>query len=364
MAETSIHEHGTMEGGGAYNRYARPQAQGIGSALSLLERAVRDICIDGNDPIVIVDYGSSQGKNSLAPMRRAIRTLRARLDPARSVVVYHVDQPSNDFNSLFKVLDTDPDSYARDEPRVFSCAIGRSFYGNVLPPASVHIGWSSYAIVWLSRIPTLIPGHFFAGCSSGPERAEFARQGAHDWKTFLTLRATELRPGGHLVVVHPNAPNTIEDGKSSGFLDLMDQANIVLGQMVAERSITAEARARMVLGSYPRARPELLEPFDSTGTFGSLVVQHCESLVPEDADWVDYQHNGDKEVLATRRAQFFRSTFMPSLASAIEGIEGIDEERVLREFGSRLENGLRQRMIDRPAPLNLIAEVIVVAKQL
>jgi hypothetical protein len=40
-------------------------------------RAVRNIVLDpGDEPVVIADYGSSQGKNSLAPMRIAIRNLR------------------------------------------------------------------------------------------------------------------------------------------------------------------------------------------------------------------------------------------------------------------------------------------------
>ena len=86
MSESSSQPHGVMEGGGAYNRHAKPQAQGIGSALSLFEQVVRDTAIDdGNDPVVIADYGSSQGKNSLAPVRSAIRTLRARFGPSAAL---------------------------------------------------------------------------------------------------------------------------------------------------------------------------------------------------------------------------------------------------------------------------------------
>ena len=358
MSESSSQPHGVMEGGGAYNRHAKPQAQGIGSALSLFEQVVRDTAIDdGNDPVVIADYGSSQGKNSLAPVRSAIRTLRARFGPSRPLVVYHVDQPSNDFNALFRVLDGDRERYVLEEPHVFPCAIGRSFYGSVLPPKSVHIGWSSYAVVWLSRIPTLIPGHFFSLRSTGAVRAEFDRQGAQDWETFLSLRAAELRPGGRLIVVHPNA---IAAGRLPGFLDLMDQANLVLADMVAQGSITADARARMVLGSYPRGRRELLAPFAATGKFQQLILQHCETLVPVDAAWVAYQQDGDEVALAKSHARFFRSTFMPSLASALPG-DG--NEKVLTEFGDGLETALQQRMTNRPMALDLVAEVIIVAKE-
>ena len=170
--------------------------------------------------MVLADYGSSQGKNSLIPMRAAINGLRRRVGPRRAISVFHIDQPSNDFNSLFEVLDADPDRYVADDPEVYPAAIGKSFYENVLPPQSVHLGWSSYAAVWLSRVPAVIPDHFISVCCSGQVREAFDRQAAKDWETFLTLRARELRPRGRLIVLLPGIGH---DGQS-GFESLFDQA--------------------------------------------------------------------------------------------------------------------------------------------
>jgi len=161
--QTTLLSPGVMEGKGAYNKYAKIPAAGAALATPLLEKAVRKITLDPEDqPVVIADYGSSQGKNSLAPMRIAIRNLRERLGPDRPIAVFHIDQPSNDFNSLFEVLSSDPDRYALDEPNVFPSAIGRSFYEQVLPSESVHLAWFSYAAVWLRRIPRSFPAIF--GC--------------------------------------------------------------------------------------------------------------------------------------------------------------------------------------------------------
>jgi hypothetical protein len=171
--------HGVMEGEGAYNRHARVQASGISLALPFLESAARKIVSDSDSqPIVIVDYGSSQGKNSLMPLRAAIGTIRSRFGSNRPILVFHVDQPANDFNTLFELLDSDADRYTLNDANVFPSAIGRSFYERVLPRDHVDLGWSSYAVVWLSRIPTLIPGHFHSSCSTGAVRAEFERQAA------------------------------------------------------------------------------------------------------------------------------------------------------------------------------------------
>jgi hypothetical protein len=351
--------HGVMEGQGAYNQYAKLPAGGAALALPLLERAVRSVAIDaGDQPVVIADYGSSQGKNSLVPMQVAIRGLRHRLGPARPISVFHIDQPSNDFNTLFEVLKADPDRYALDEPNVFPAAIGRSFYENVLAPNSVHLGWSSYAAVWLSRIPTLVPGHFIALRATDAVRDAFARQGAQDWEAFLSLRAAELRPGARLVVVLP----ALADGGSSGFESIMDQANAVLAEMVAANAIAAEERARMVLGSYPRRKSDLLAPFAHHAPFRGLTVEHFEMSALPDAAWNAYEQDGNKEALAAKHALFFRSVFMPSLASALTRVRAGDAQ-ALRIFGDHLEAGLKQRIASQPAPMHSLVQTMVLAKQ-
>jgi hypothetical protein len=346
-----------MEAGGSYNLHARIPAGGGKLALPHLEHAVRNIALNGdNRPVVIADYGSSQGKNSLAPMRAAIAALRARLGPDRPIVVVHVDQAANDFNTLFDVLHNDPDRYTADDPNVFPSAIGRSFYGTVLPPDHVHLGWSSYAVVWLSRVPMPVPGQIMAFRAAGEARAAFERQGAEDWRSFLSLRARELRSGGRLVVVLPG----VNDHGSTGFEDLFDQANLALADMVEEGSITADERARMVLAGFPRRRSDLLAPFAKDGKFCGLMVERCETSMLPDAAWADYEQDGNKDLLATRHAQFFRSVFAPSLSCALSKAA---DAAACRAFADRLEDGLKQRFVGRPVPLHSFVHTIVLAKQ-
>jgi hypothetical protein len=346
---------GAMEGGGAYNKNAKLQASGGAFALPHLENAARSIALDADSqPIVIADYGSSQGKNSLLPMRVAIEVVQARLGSDRPIFVYHEDLPANDFNSLFEVLDKDPESYVLNAPNIFPCAIGRSFYEIVLPPNHVHLGWCSYAAMWISRIPTRISGHFFVPRSTGDVRAAFDRQGAQDWKRFLTLRARELRPGGRLVIVVVAAN---DDGIPG--LDLMDHANATLTEMVDEGAITVDERARMVIGAWPRRRRDLLAPFAGDGQFYGLKVEHCETNLVADAAWAAYEQDGNKEALANKHASFFRATFAPTLAGALARNSSSERSRA---FGDRLESGLQRRLASQPQPLNSLVETMVFAK--
>jgi SAM dependent carboxyl methyltransferase len=359
MSENLTSTSSVMEGGGAYNKYVKLPAGGAALALPLLEKAIQNLKLDlDGRPVIIADYGSSQGKNSLAPVHFAIRNLRSRIGEHRPIVVFHIDQPTNDFNSLFEVLANDPDRYVLQEPHAFPCAIGRSFYENVLPPESVHLGWSSYAAVWLSRIPTLIPGHFISLCSAGAPRAEFERQGAQDWESFLSLRAGELLPGGRLVVVLPG----IAENGLSGFEGIVNHANEVLAEMAEEGAITAAERARMVSGSHPRRKADLLAPFTQNGRFLDLTVEAVDESVLTDSAWTDYERDGDSKALAAKHALFFRSVFMPSLASALTRVR-IGDAEALTAFGDRLEDGLKRRLAKQPAAMHSFVHTIVLAKQ-
>lgn len=353
MTSAAARSHGVMEADGSYNLHAKIPAGGGTLALPYLEQAAKNIAVeDGDQPVVIADYGSSQGKNSLAPMRTAIKVLRTRVGPDRPILVVHIDQAANDFNTLFSVLHGDPERYSADDPNVFPSAIGRSFYESVFPKGHIHLGWSSYAAVWLSRIPMPIPGHFMPLGATGEVRAAFERQAAEDWNLFLSLRSNELRPGGRLVVVLP----ALNDDGGAGLEPLFANANDVLVEMVAEGMISAKERAQMVLGSYPRRRSELLTPF-ADGQFRGLMLERCDLTRLLDAAWADYERDKDKEVLATRHARFFRAIFVPSLASALEDSEA------RTHFADCVEQKLTRRFANNPVALHSFVQTIVLAKQ-
>jgi hypothetical protein len=354
MSSAVIATHGVMEGGGSYNLHAKIPAGGGSLALPYLEKAAQSCALSpGSNAIVIADYGSSQGKNSLSPMHAAIRCLRTRVGNERSVMVVHVDQHANDFNTLFDVLHRDPERYALDDPNVFPCAIGRSFYESVFPQGQVDLGWCSYAAVWLRRIPALIPGHFISLGCTGDVRAAFDLQAAEDWRLFLSLRARELRAGGRLVIVLPG----LSDSGDSGLEPVFNSANTVLAELVEEGVIGDDERKRMVLGSYPRRRAQLLEPFRADGQFRPLAVEHCELFELPDAAWADYQVNGDLQALVARHAAFFRAIFAPSLSSSIS------DAGKRNTFADCLEQKLKKRLSERPTPLNSFVQVVVLAKQ-
>ena len=91
MLNERVPFHGVMEGKGSYNRNAALPADGAALALPLLEKAIKRVELDsGNAPVVIADYGSSQGKNSMIPMASRDQEFKKthRLKPPCSCVSY------------------------------------------------------------------------------------------------------------------------------------------------------------------------------------------------------------------------------------------------------------------------------------
>ena len=347
---------GVMEGQGAYNKHATLQAAGAASAFGVLRDAARALNIGRDGPIVIADYGSSEGKNSIAPLRSAVASLRSRCEPQRPIFVVHVDLPGNDFNTLFDVAGSAPDSYLAGDPFVFSSAIGRSFYTPVFPPDWVHLGWSSYAAVWLSQVPAIIPDHFIAFRSRNKAvRAAYARQAATDWELFLSLRAAELRHGGRLVVVLP----AFDDAGSSGLDDFMDHANAALCDLVDAGAIGTDEVREMALAVSPRSKCDLLAPFAADGSFRGLTVEHCDIKVLPDAAWLAYERSRNLRALTREHTLFFRTTFIPTLASTLRDGRSADDRST---FANLLTAALERRLIDAPAPLDRFVATIVLAK--
>jgi SAM dependent carboxyl methyltransferase len=140
-----------MRGKGFYNENSQVQQIASAFALPLLVEAADTAPLPaGSGSFVVADYGSSQGRNSLLPMRTAVERIRRR-DPNLPIQVFHNDLPDNDFTALFRTVATSEQSYLAGATGTFSYAVGRSFFERLFPDDYVRVGWSAIAAHWLSR---------------------------------------------------------------------------------------------------------------------------------------------------------------------------------------------------------------------
>ncbi len=344
-----------MEGRGGYNTRSAVQAAGASPALPWLERAALDVPLpEGTGPIVVADYGASQGRNSLTPMAIAVQTLRQRLGSGRAISVVHTDLADNDFSALFKLLNDDPGSYLKLDQGAFASAIGRSFYEQILPDDSVTLGWCAWSVQWLSRAPAEIPDHVQVACSKDERaRAAFASQAADDWSAFLRHRGRELRPGGRLVII----TMALTDEGDFGYGPVLKAMVGALQELVAEGVVQQEEAARMAIPTVGRTRAEFAAPFTS-GKLSGLALEHIEIFEGVDEIWRDFLVDGDAAAFGARWAAFSRASVLPTLALGL--LEGTRAERV-RDFVERMEAGMAARLAARPDRTLMPLAIIVVA---
>ena len=345
-----------MEGHGAYNRSSRVQAAGLSPALTLFKQAARIVPLfPAPQPLVIADYGSSEGHNSFGPLSLAIGELRKRLGSERAISIVHTDLPDNDFRALFQTLATDSESYLRDDPAVFASAIGRSFYRQILPSDSVTLGWSSWAMQWLSRVPAPIPDQLQIAFSQDQgARAAFKKHAADDWQTFLTHRGRELRPGGRLVVL----TMALDEHGNFGYRPLLEAMYAALMEMAEGGVVHREEALRMVIPTVARSRADLLTPFEKNGSFGDLSIEHLEVFRGEDRIWAEFQASNDALAFGSRWAAFSRASVFPSLTRGLDG--GLGDPRTTA-FIERLESGMAARLAMAPEPVLIpLAKILLV----
>ncbi|EID18366.1 hypothetical protein MPHLEI_00425 [Mycolicibacterium phlei RIVM601174] len=343
----------------AYTAASRLHAPGLQPAIKLFEAAARAVPMPTPPhPIVIADYGAATGHNSLLPINAAIAVLRKRTRPDHSALVVHTDLPDNDFTALFRTLSEDPDSYLTRDANTFPTAIGRSFYTQIMPSSSVSLGWSSWAVQWLSRTPAPIPDHIqIAYSRDAAVRAAYARQAAHDWHEFIAFRGRELRPGGRLLVMTMGIGEDGDAGHRPTLTAIADALDEVSGAGL----ITSDERRRMCLPIVARSEADFCAPFAPKGRFEQLEIEHLEIFDAEDRYWNQYRRDGNARVFGAQWAAFARAAVFPSLLAALDG--GATDPRA-SEFCERLEKGVAERLAADPEQTRLpLAHVVLIKRQ-
>jgi hypothetical protein len=304
--------HLAMEGSGFYNRNSAMQAAGIGRLMPFWESACRTVEIR-TEPLVIVDYGSSQGRNSMVPMRTAIEELRRRAGACTPIEVIHTDLPSNDFSSLFEALQDEPNSDMAGASGIFPSAIGRSYFDPILPPGRVHLGWNSWTMQWMSRSPVDAPDHIVAGLSRFAHvYTAVKNQQAIDWKRFLEVRSSEMRPGAKLLSAF-----TGRIADETGWEWLCGELWAAVLDMGLAGLLSEEEQRRITIPIGARSIEDIKAPFAECGQFAELEAENVEILKVSDPCWDEFQRSGDEQELARRHADMTRAWSGPTIMGVI-----------------------------------------------
>ncbi|BBZ03907.1 hypothetical protein MCHIJ_33440 [Mycolicibacterium chitae] len=357
MRESSIVVRPESPDSPNYTAAARLQAAGLQSAIELFVDAAGAVPIPRYpQPIVIADYGASTGHNALLPVAAAITALRRRTRKEHPILVAHTDVPDNDFTALFQTLTDDPDSYLYKDAAVFCSAVGRSFYQQLLPSQSVSLGWSSWAIHWLSKTPVPVPDHILPALSDDDRtRAACERQAAQDWQEFIAFRGRELVGDGRLVVLTMG----VDEAGRPGLLPLVDILYGALTQLVGSGLISAEELRAMAIPIVGRGEKDFAAPFAPKDRFEGLSIEQVEVFDAEDRYFQQFTVDNDANALGAKWASFLRASVFGCLTAALSG--GHDDPRAT-ELCDRLERSIATQVAAAPARTPMPLAKVVLRK--
>jgi SAM dependent carboxyl methyltransferase len=316
-----------MAGAGYYNIHSQVQGSTASLLIEAFNEAARLIpAAHQGKPVVIVDYGCSEGRNSMGPMQSAAAILRAR-SPDQPILIIHTDQAGNDFASLFDLLQNSSESYL-NQAATYGLAVGRSFYQQILPNAFVDLGWSAHAVHWLSQAPQAHATSFWTLWLEGSFAQAMAEQATRDWHQFLACRARELAPGARLLII---AFLRDKDGHIGveGILKLMDQA---LSEMVADGSLSAAELGSMVLPTYFRSEAEFRAPFNDPDLSSVLILEHFQGVRQLDP----FRSANQKGELGKAVAGFVRGFAEPFFKSRLNPEHAPFADRITDRLFSKL----------------------------
>jgi gibberellin A4 carboxyl methyltransferase len=339
--------HG-MKGDGFYDRNSSPQMAAVAAVLPWLEDAVAQMDLaDSPAPVVVIDYGCSEGRNSIAAMQRITGALRARTP--RPIQTIHSDLPTNNFNQLFVSLAA-ADLCTGSQWAVYSMAVGGSMFEQLVPPETLTIATTFNAIGYLDRQPQAEIADYIL--PMGPRRQRlgvtvteearniFANQADSDLIRFYRARADEIISGGKLLVASFGADeyhrccDGLYDVLNDALLDLRDTGRL-----------DGETYRRLIFPIYYRTRQELIDPLlrHDSPVAGCFRVERVESLevsVPFNQRW---EQSGDVSAYAKEYTGFLRAFSEPILRLSFANHDNL--EALIEEVYQRVQ----VRLLANPA---------------
>ncbi len=326
----------TMSGGGLYSLATIGAKHVIDAATPLvidaIERLPEARLAAG---FTLSDMGTADAGTSLSMVAAAIAAVRARAAEAAVTIVYS-DQPRNDFNALIaNVYGLGPfETYLDAFDRVFPLVSGTTFYEQILPEASLDVGFSATAMHWMSTKVCNISNHVQAVGAEGDELAAFQRQAAEDWRRILRHRAAELRPGGRLVLINFARDEQDRYLGNTGGVNMFDTFNEIWLDFVESGRITRAEYDNMTLPQYYNTVEEfsapLTDPDDPVHRAG-LRLERIDTRIVECPFAAAFAEHGDAGRFAEEYIPTIRTWNESIYFNALDAARPLDERKAIIE---------------------------------
>ncbi len=340
-----------MLGEGFYSRVSLGPKAVIDNATSLVLDALArlDVSQQRSPTLSMADYGAADGGTSLDLINTAVDWLKQHY-PDLPVSLCYTDLPGADFETLFRTMGGEVDGkdsplLRHDNVHVFSS--GMSFYRQILPNATLDLGFSASAMHYLSSMPGTIKEHVHATGASEAEKARFRRVAVRDWETILLMRSRELKAGGRVVLVNFCID---EDGRylgNTGGVNLFDTYNELWAGMRDDGVITAREYETTAFQQFYKSIDETLAPLRQEGSpvyQSGLVLEHHETALVECPFQRAFRQGLDVSTFAHQFVNTHRSWTETTFRAGLAQRQKEDADEILNDLYHRYE----QRVVADP----------------
>ena len=296
---TRGHSEGiTMSGGGRYSLATIGAKHVIDAATPMVLNAIESLPPASiADGFLLSDMGTADAGTSLSMVASAVAAVRARA-PAAPISIVYSDQPRNDFNALIaNVYGLGPfETYLDKNDNVFPLVSGTTFYKQIVPAATVDLGFSATAMHWMSRKVCNISNHVQAVGAEGEELEKFRAQAHRDWRQILLHRAAELKPGGKLILINFGCDEQGRYLGNTGGVNMFDTFNQIWRTFLEQDRITRAEYENMTLPQYYNTVEEFSAPLtnaDEAVYQAGLRLDHIETRIVKCPFAESFAEHGD-----------------------------------------------------------------------
>ncbi|RHN51975.1 putative salicylate carboxymethyltransferase [Medicago truncatula] len=158
--------------------------------------------------LAVADLGCSSGLNTLLVISEIINVVEKLCQELNhespEYKVFLNDLPGNDFNNVFRSLETFKEKLCNEIGPCYFFGVPGSFYGRIFPYQSLHFIHASCSLHWLSKVPKGVDNNkgniYLATTSPSNVFKAYYEQFHRDLSLFLKCRAQELVEGGCMVI--------------------------------------------------------------------------------------------------------------------------------------------------------------------
>ena len=151
-------------------------------------------------------------------------------------------------------------TYYNEFDNVFVHACGIGFHRQLLPDATLNLGFSATAMHYISEKPCEIPDHVHMVGTSGATLAAYTEQAAKDWERILLARAHELVPGGRLVFMNFGKDELGRYLGGTGGVDMFDTFDTLWKGLANEGRITKDEYVKASFSQFYRTKEQFSAP--------------------------------------------------------------------------------------------------------